>query len=96
MLESPWKSISLDFIVRLPKFKDCQTIMVVMDCFSNYAIFIPTMKEAMWLFMKYVVKYWEILPMIVNDRDPRSTRHFWLELFKLLGSNLNFSTSLHP
>ena len=33
---------------------------------------------------------------IVSDRDPRFTGSFWTVLFKLLGSQLNFSTSFHP
>ena len=34
--------------------------------------------------------------MIVSDRDGRFTGRFWTELFKLMGSDLNFSTSFHP
>ncbi|KAL6349849.1 hypothetical protein AAG906_001736 [Vitis piasezkii] len=31
-----------------------------------------------------------------NDRNPRFTGKFWIELFKLMGSELHFSTSFHP
>lgn len=99
--ERPWESLSMDFIVNLPKSEGCRTIMVVVDRFSKYATFIPASKhcpaeEAARLFLKHVVKYWGVPQTIVSDRDPRFTGRFWTELFKLLGSELNFSTSLHP
>ena len=91
----------MDFIVNLPKSEGCRTLMVVVDRFSKYATFVPASKdcpaeEAAKLFLKHVVKYWGVPQTIVSDRDPRFTGRFWTELFKLLGSNLNFSTSLHP
>ena len=33
---------------------------------------------------------------IISDRDPRFTGSFWRELFKILGSQLNISSSYHP
>ena len=32
----------------------------------------------------------------MSDRDPRFTRRFWKELFKILGTDLKFSTSFYP
>nr|GEU48104.1 hypothetical protein [Tanacetum cinerariifolium] len=48
------------------------------------------------LFFKNVVKYWGVPYVIVSDRDPRFTRRFWTELFKIMGTDLNFSTSFQP
>ena len=75
--------------------------MVVVDRFSKYATFIPTsadckVDEAAHLFFKNVVKLWGVPRNIISDRDPRFTGKFWRELFKLLGTELNFSTSFHP
>ncbi|XP_022762182.1 glycine--tRNA ligase, mitochondrial 1-like [Durio zibethinus] len=39
-----WESISLNFISGLPKVGDLEAILVVIDCFSKYATFIPTHK----------------------------------------------------
>ncbi|KAK3034091.1 hypothetical protein RJ639_034071 [Escallonia herrerae] len=69
--------------------------------FSKYATFVAsptdcTAEEAARLFLKNVVKYWGLPKVIVRDRDPRFTGKFWTELFKLLGSELHFSTSFHP
>lgn len=98
--ERSWESVSMDFIVALPKSEGCGSIMVVVDRFFKYETFIAaptdcTAEEAARLFMKNVVKYWGVRRSIVSDRDPRFTGRFWMALFKLLGSNLHFSTSFH-
>ncbi|KAE8658935.1 hypothetical protein F3Y22_tig00116965pilonHSYRG00363 [Hibiscus syriacus] len=69
--------------------------------FSKYATFIPASNvcpaiEATRLFLKHVVKYWGMPKTINSDRDTRFTGRFWTELFKLMGSSLNFSTAVHP
>ncbi|KAE8736351.1 cytochrome P450 78A7-like [Hibiscus syriacus] len=99
--EKPWESLSMDFIVGLPVSDGFSSIMVVVDRFSKYGTFIPASKvcpaeEAARLFLKYVVKYWGVPKTIISDRDTRFTGRFWKELFKLMGSSLNFSTSVHP
>ncbi|EOY14161.1 Uncharacterized protein TCM_033451 [Theobroma cacao] len=62
ILDKPWDSVSMDFIMRLPKANGFGSIMVVVDRFSKYATFIPATKEcpaeeATKLFFKHVVKY---------------------------------------
>ncbi|KAJ7961417.1 Retrotransposon protein, putative, Ty3-gypsy subclass [Quillaja saponaria] len=97
----PWESVSLDFITSLSRVGDLSTILVVVDRFSKYATFIPAPKycsaeDTAQLFFKYVVKYWGVPKNIVSDRDTRFTGTFWSELFNLLGSQLNISSSYHP
>ncbi|RVW63223.1 Transposon Tf2-2 polyprotein [Vitis vinifera] len=99
--ERPWDSVTMDFIIGLPKSEDSSSIIVVVDRFSKYATFIAaptdcTAEETARLFLKHVVKYWGLPKFIINDRDPRFTGKFWTELFKLMGSELHFSTSFHP
>ncbi|KAE8690983.1 cytochrome P450 78A7-like [Hibiscus syriacus] len=99
--ERPWESISMDFIIGLPKTDGLSSIMVVVDRFSKYATFIPASKvcpavEAARLFLKHVVKFWGMPKTIISDRNTRFTGRFWTELFKLMGSSLNFSTAVHP
>ena len=96
--ERPWESISMDFIMGLPKSEGCNIIIVVVNRFSKYGIFIPALAKCLVeiaapLFLRYVVEYWGLPKMIVSDRDGRFTGRFWTELFKLMGSDLNFSTS---
>ncbi|XP_017621263.1 uncharacterized protein LOC108465452 [Gossypium arboreum] len=99
--ERPWESVSMDFIVGLPKSDGFASILVMVDRFSKYATFISATKEchiegAARLFLRHVVKYWRVLLSIISDREGRFTGRFWTKLFKSMGSNLNFSTSMHP
>ncbi|GKA19410.1 putative nucleotidyltransferase, ribonuclease H [Tanacetum coccineum] len=91
-----FESVSMDFITCLPKSKGGGSIIVV-DRFSKYGTFIAappdvTADDTAKLFFKNVVKYWGVQHAIVSDRDPRITRRFWTELFKIMGTDLNFST----
>ena len=97
----PWESVSLDFITSRPKTGDLTGILVIIDRFSKYATFVPVSKycsaeETARLFFRNVVKYWGVPQNIVSDRDGRFTGSFWTELFNLLGSQLNISSSYHP
>lgn len=99
--ERPWECVTMDFISALPKSEGCGSIIVVVDKLSKYGTFIPaprdcTADEAARLFFKHVVKYWGLPRSIISDRDPRFTGKFWRELFKMMGSELHFSTSFHP
>ncbi|CAA0834158.1 Unknown protein [Striga hermonthica] len=97
----PWDSITLDFISSLPQSEGYGSIMVVVDRFTKYGTFIPcskdcTAEEAAREIFKNVVKHWGLPRSIIRNRDPRFTWRLWTELFKLLGTELNFSTSFHP
>ena len=97
----PWESVTMDFISALPKSEGCGSIMVVVDRYSKYATFIaaPTdckADEAAHLFVKHIIKLWGVSKSIVSDQDPHFTGRFWMELFKMLGTDLKFSTSFHP
>lgn len=99
--ERPWESVSLDFISCLPKVGDLATILTIVDRFSKYVTFIAapkytTAEETARLFFKHIVKYWGLPKNIVSDRDSRFTGAFWTELFNILGSDLNMSSSYHP
>ncbi|GJY19124.1 putative nucleotidyltransferase, ribonuclease H [Tanacetum coccineum] len=98
--KGPWESVSMDFITCLPKSEGGGSIIVVVDRFSKYGTFIAappdvTADDTTKLFFKNVVKYWVVPHVIVSDRDPRFTGRFWTELFKIMGTDLNFSMSFH-
>jgi len=100
ILERPWESVSMDFMVGLPTSEWCNWALVVVDRYSKYATFILAPKEcsteqAAHLFFKHVVKYWGLPRPIVTNWDIHFTGRFWTELFKLMGSNLNFSINFH-
>ncbi|KAK3043574.1 hypothetical protein RJ639_002153 [Escallonia herrerae] len=97
--QARWQDFLADFDYVMES-EGCGSIMVVVDRFSKYATFVTsptdcTAEEATRLFLKNVVKYWGLPKIIVSDRDPRFTGKFWTELFKLLGTELHFSTSFH-
>ena len=99
--EKPWQSVSMDFISRLPKARECTSIFVVVDRFSKYSVFMAApeacpVEEAANLFFSHVVKHFGLPKDIISDRDARFTGRFLVELFKLLGSELKFSTANHP
>ncbi|MCO5610121.1 hypothetical protein L7F22_064356 [Adiantum nelumboides] len=103
ILDSPWESISMDFIFGLPKSIHGNIgIWTIVDRFSKQAHFIPVNKKTIkahqmaTLFISQVFKYHGLPTSIVSDRDPRMTSFFWKGLFENLGTRLNFSSAYHP
>ena len=99
--ERPWISVSMDFISGFPKMEGMTSIMVVVDRFSKYAVFVPVpeacpAETAADLFYRNVVKHFGLPSDIISDRDARFTGRFWTYLFQLMGSELKFSTANHP
>ncbi|MCO5552094.1 hypothetical protein L7F22_005604 [Adiantum nelumboides] len=94
--DSPWESISMDFIFGLPKSIHGNTgIWTIVDRFSKQAHFIPIKKtikahQMATLFISQIFKYHGFPTSIVLDRDPRMTNNFWK------GTRLNFSSTYHP
>jgi transposase InsO family protein len=52
--------------------------------------------ETAQLFFQHIVRLHGIPRLLISDRDVRFTSRFWRELFRLLGTSINFSTSNHP
>lgn len=96
-----WIQINMDFIEGLPKFRDKDVILVVVDRMTKYAHFIAlappctvmTIAELSW---KRIHCLHGTLESIVTDRDRVFLSHFWQALFKLLGTQLHYSTTYHP
>ncbi|MCO5607614.1 hypothetical protein L7F22_061811 [Adiantum nelumboides] len=100
--DSPWESLSMDFIFGLPKSIHGNTgIWTIVDKSSKQAHFIPVKKtfkahHMATLFISQTFKYHGLPTSIVLDRDPRMTSNFWKGLFEILGTRLNFSSAYHP
>lgn len=59
--EGSWENVSMDFITLLPKFEGYGSIIVVVDRFSKYTVFMPAptncmAKELAKLFLKHKVE----------------------------------------
>lgn len=96
-----WQVVTMDFIEGLPKSRNFNCILVVVDKFSKYAHFIPlshpftAMKVAM-LYMDNIFKLHGLPQAIVSDRDRIFTSKLWQELFRLSGTQLKMSSAYHP
>ena len=98
-----WETISLDFIVQLPKTKlgNFDAIMTVVDGFSKRAHFIPcnttaSAQQAAQLLRENVIKLHGYPKKIISDRGSIFTSTVWTELFRCLQAKQNLSSSYHP
>lgn len=96
-----WQSISMDFIDGLPPSGGKNCIMVIVDCFSKYAHFLPLAHpfSALQVTKLFVSQIYHLhgLPLsIVSDRDKVFTSQLWQELFRLAGVSFNMSSAYHP
>jgi len=97
-----WEQVSHDIITGLPKTpRGHDAIVTFVDRLSKRVIFVPstcTIDAAGYaeLFFKEIFRHFGLPKVIVSDRDPRFTSHFWRALHKRLGTNLKMSTAHHP
>ena len=96
-----WTSVSLDFIVELPKSNGFNCILVVVDRFSKMAHFIPcttsiSASETADLFYRHVFRLHGMPQDIISDRGPQFVSHFWKQFFKLLQVEIKLSSAFHP
>ncbi|XP_020206856.1 uncharacterized protein LOC109791902 [Cajanus cajan] len=78
-----WDSISMDFVVGLPKtVKNLDAIWVIVDRLTKSAHFIPinirySLERLTKLYISEIVRLHGVPTSIVSDRDPRFTSRFW-------------------
>jgi transposase InsO family protein len=97
----PWEVITMDFIEGLPRSANHDTILVIVDKFSKYSIFIAlkhpfTALDVAKAYMTNVFKTHGLPQAIVSDRDRIFTSALWQELFRLSKTELRLSSSYHP
>ena len=88
-------------MVALPRTPEgFDSILVVVDRLSKMAHFLPTRSTATAadtaaIFFSQIFRLHGLPDDIVSDRDSKFTSKFWTQLFKILDTNLRFSTAHH-
>jgi len=75
VLERPWQHILVDFIMKLPVFRDYDSILVVCDRFLKMSYFVATTEKITAeglarLFRDNMWKLYELLESVISDRGP--------------------------
>jgi transposase InsO family protein len=97
-----WESMTMDFIMDLPKSKaGHDAILVVVDKLSKAMTLIPTnstvsAQQVAQLFLKDAYRLHGLPFKIISDSDVRFTGKFWQELHRLVQTKLAMSSSFHP
>lgn len=99
--DTPWTSISVDFITQLPPSGRFSAICVFVDRFTKMALFIPTTnqvnaEETAQLFITHVFCQFGLPSDVVSDRGATFTSKFTQAILKGLNIKQNLSSSFHP
>ena len=99
--DTPWSSISMDFIAKLPISDGYDSIWVVVDRLTKMAHFIPckesiNAKDLANLFIQNIFKLHGLPSSIISDRGVLFTSKFWKHLLSKLDIQSNMSTSHRP
>ena len=105
--EGPWQDITVDFVTGLPTSidprtnKPCDAILVIVDKFTKYALYVATRKTLTAsafadLMLDHVYRPFGLPSSIVSDRGSLFTSHFWKAWCKRLAVEQRLSTAYHP
>jgi transposase InsO family protein len=103
----PWTDISMDFVTGLPWSKDPTTglaydsILVIVDRFTKYAIMVPfrrdyTAQQLAYVLKDRLIREHGIPRTIISDRDKLFTSNYWATLMAEIGIQRKLSTAYHP
>ena len=95
-----FECVGIDFIVHLPLSMGYDAIMVVVDKFTRYGIFIPTTSDytassTARLFLNHVVSLGWLPSKFITDRDGKFLSDFWQALMQALDVKHAPSTAYH-
>jgi len=97
-----WKEITMDFIIQLPLTRQGHdAIVVFVDCLSKHVHFQPmytsaTAPEIAKIFFTTIFRNHGLPKVIISDRNPKFTSHFWQSVFKHLVTKNAMSTTFYP
>ena len=95
-----WSHITIDFIEKLPSSRGFDTSLVVVDRQTKFGHFIPlshpfTVAQVAQVFLDNVYKLHGLPESVITDRDRVFTSGFWQELFRMVGTELHYSSFYH-
>jgi hypothetical protein len=91
----------MDLIEQLPNSEGFTTILVVVDCFTKQALFIPThdtitSAQLAELFIIHVFSKHGVLSHVTSDQGSGFVSCFFHSLRKALNMKLHFTLGYHP
>jgi hypothetical protein len=99
---TPFETVALDFIVKLPVSQGFDSILTITDqgC-TKAAIFIPcnediTAEETAALYIKHIFAHFGLPTKVISNRDPRFMSKFIQAVCKVTGVKHAPSTAYHP
>jgi len=99
--KGPWEVISIDLVELLPESLGHDGILVIVDCFSKIARYIPISMNIMAqgvakISWDRVFKDIGLPQKVISNRGPQFMSRFIKELCSRLGIERNPSTAYHP
>ena len=99
--DSPWDTISVDFITELPESNGRDSIMVIVDSVTKRSHFVSTVTtfssiRAAQLYIRHIWKHHRLPRRVVLDRGLQFVAEFTKEIYRLLGIKLAATTVYHP
>jgi len=99
--DARWDTLSVDFVVELPKSSGHDAVMTVVDSVSKKVHFVPThtsvtVEGAARLFLHHVWKLYSLPKHVVSNCGPQFIASFTKELYRLLSVRLSSSIAWHP
>ncbi|SYW86701.1 uncharacterized protein UHO2_05325 [Ustilago hordei] len=97
----PWGSISLDFIKGLPPSKGYDSILVIIDRLTKFAILAPThktvtAKQTAVLLWGHLVRHFSYPDHMVLDRGRQFISGAWKAFMEQMGMKHSLSMAYHP
>ncbi|SAM86334.1 related to Gag-pol polyprotein [Ustilago bromivora] len=101
MLEWPWGSILLDFIEGLPLSTGYDSILVIVNRLTKYAILAPTNKmvtveQTAVLLWRHLVRCFGVPDHMVSNWGKQFISKVWKEFARIMGAKHSLSMAYHP
>ena len=100
ILNAPWDTISVNFIIELPESFGHKSVMVGVDSVTKRAHFVSTLTTitaagTTCLFVQHIWRHHRLPHKIISDQGPQFVAKFTKELYQMLGIKLAATTAYH-